>query len=169
MKLHNKEPFDLEKRPDRLPMTSVEWALSVCALLILAASAGEVILRYGALPQVIPTHYGLDGLPNDWGNRSSLLGILAADAACVLVGFVCNFFPQHFNIPYVAHRRPIIDVLHVSRLLLEGINICVAAVFAYLIHVTLAGLTVSNGVVFGLVGLMAVMICAYFIYLMRGR
>lgn len=159
----------LEDRPDKLPMTLPEWGLSVAALVIFLVTVADFGLHYNALPDIIPTHYGLDGQPDGWGGRSELLGMLAADTACVLVIFVCNFFPQFYNIPFVARRRIMTEVLHATRLLCCWTNICVASIFCYLMHVTVNLSVISNAVMFGILALMFVPMIIYFVYLYRGR
>ena len=50
---------------------------------------------YHGLPETIPTHFGMDGKPNDFGNKSSLLFIVGLFTA-ISVGtyFLLNNLPK---------------------------------------------------------------------------
>lgn len=52
----------------------IQASVLILAWLALAAYIASV---YPALPNIIPVHFGLDGLPNRWGNKSELLWLVA--------------------------------------------------------------------------------------------
>ena len=49
------------------PSFQREWP----ALLALAVTIGISIVAWGALPEVVPTHWGLSGRPDAWGSRAT--------------------------------------------------------------------------------------------------
>jgi uncharacterized membrane protein len=57
--------------PQRLP-----WLWLIIAWLPLLAIIIISIIRYPALPQSIPTHFGINGEPNQWTNKASAVWLL---------------------------------------------------------------------------------------------
>jgi hypothetical protein len=63
------------------------------------ATVGLAFWGWGHLPPVIPTHFGLNGLPNRWGSRNEVWWI-AGFVVLFYVGLsVVARFPKSFNLP----------------------------------------------------------------------
>ena len=84
-------------------MKSIRELLAVVGLL---SAIFVVVFNYRDLPQRIPTHFGVSGVADGWGDKSSLW---------VLVGLVCvlyvslslmHFLPANLiNVPVAAEQR----------------------------------------------------------------
>jgi uncharacterized membrane protein len=81
------------------PSFQREWP----ALLALAVTIGISIVAWGALPEVVPTHWGLSGRPDAWGSRATLVifGPVLAVAIYALLWFLPRFDPMHHGTPAV--------------------------------------------------------------------
>lgn len=86
-------------RPVRTFTTGrVTRILRIAALVVVAAIAASLVVRYPSMPDVVPTHFGPGGEPDAWGSKASILwlaGIMVA--MCLLVGALstrprwCNY------------------------------------------------------------------------------
>lgn len=66
------------QRPARTYVTDpVTRAVRILALLANAAVAAWLLLQYPALPQVVPTHFDASGTADAWGDKSSVLLLVA--------------------------------------------------------------------------------------------
>ena len=46
------------------------WCLKVCFFIAIAACAGYLWMHWADIPETFPTHWGMDGKPNGWSNRT---------------------------------------------------------------------------------------------------
>jgi uncharacterized membrane protein len=76
-----------------------EWP----ALLALAVAIGISIVAWSALPEVVPTHWGLSGRPDAWGSRATLVifGPILAVGIYALLWFLPRLDPMHHGPPAV--------------------------------------------------------------------
>ncbi|MDX1907095.1 MAG: DUF1648 domain-containing protein [Bacteroidia bacterium] len=66
---------------------------------LLATLWGFVAYTYPSLPETIPTHFNLAGVPDGWGSRATLWALPGvATLICILLT-VLSYFPQSFNYP----------------------------------------------------------------------
>ena len=70
--------------------------VSFCGLV---AIFGIVLLTYGSLPERIPTHFGLTGVPDGYGGKAMLL--VLAGVQTLLYGLLTcvPFYPELINVP----------------------------------------------------------------------
>ncbi|GCF11278.1 DUF1648 domain-containing protein [Dictyobacter arantiisoli] len=63
--------------------TKISWLWLLPSLLLLAAMIVIAIVRYPALPAVIPTHFGLNGQPDAWTTKAA--GLLTTFIPTILI------------------------------------------------------------------------------------
>lgn len=81
------------------PLNSVDVIIEALAAICLTYMVTQLIVDYPELNQKVPTHFSANGLPDDWGSRSSLL-IFPIVAIVLYAGMtVLNRFPHVFNYP----------------------------------------------------------------------
>lgn len=162
----------IKEWPMRLPLNALDKILiGVSALLVVLALA-RVAMVYGALPETIPTHYGMNGVVDSYGDKSNLLVLAGVDVLCWAVVIVFNFFPQTINVPVFLLKRPGEEIIHGTRVLLNVIAILCAALFWYLLEATVAVALgtmagISSAVMFGFIGVLIASCLGYFIWLWR--
>jgi uncharacterized membrane protein len=80
-----------------------KWHMFVFALVVILAILSWLIAFYywGKLPQVIPTHFGLNGTANAWGHKSVWNSfMIPIIQSILLVGFIFLYIkPQYSDLP----------------------------------------------------------------------
>lgn len=89
-----------ENRPKiKIPLTKSDIFFEIASAIGLIVCWLLPALMFKNLPDTIPTHFGLNGKPDDWGNKASIF-ILPAILTLVYFGIsVLNKFPHIFNYP----------------------------------------------------------------------
>ncbi|MCA9243541.1 MAG: DUF1648 domain-containing protein [Phycisphaerales bacterium] len=90
-----------EPRPDiRLPVSGYERLCDFLAIVGLAICVALPLYYAGDLPEKIPTHFGLDGAPDAWGDKNNLIALpIIGVLPCVILAIV-RFVPvKYWNIP----------------------------------------------------------------------
>jgi uncharacterized membrane protein len=84
-------------------MKALREGIALCALLFTVATAA---LRYGSLPQRIPTHWGISGAVNGWGDKSSLWSMVAVGCIVYAALSAARFVPERaISIPVSPEQR----------------------------------------------------------------
>lgn len=102
-------------------------AVSVACLLVMFLL---VALYWKQLPELIPTHYGIDGQPNAWGGRGSILfsPLLSLFVFASLTGV--RFLPASmYNFPVAVTEENRERLLYLSRHLLAVLKACLIVAF----------------------------------------
>lgn len=158
--------------PKRLPLSLLDKIMiGVSALLVVLALA-RLLVVYGDLPEIIPSHYGLNGEVDGTGGKSTLLILGGVDVLCWAAVVAGNFFPQAINVPVFLLRRSGEEIIQGTRVLLNVIAILCAGLFWYLLEVTVqialgSAAAISNIVMFGFVGALILACLVYFFWLWR--
>lgn len=162
----------MEKWPEKLPLSLADkLMIGVSALLVLLALA-RLAMVYGELPEIIPSHYGLNGEVDGTGGKSTLLILGGVDVLCWAAMVAGNFFPQAINVPVFLLRRSGEEIIQGTRVLLNVIAILCAGLFWYLLEVTVqialgSAAAISNIVTFGFMGALLLASLIYFFWLWR--
>ena len=162
----------MRKWPVRLPFSLLDKILfGVSALLVLLA-LGRLAMVYGDLPNIIPSHYGFNGVVDATDDKRTLLILGGVDVLCWALVVVCNFFPQTINVPVFLMKRPAEEIVRGTRVLMHVIAILCAGLFWYLIEATVAiafgtMAAISNVVMFAFIGALLLSCVLYFIWLWR--
>ena len=158
--------------PKRLPLSLLDKIMiGVSALLVVLALA-RLAMVYGDLPEIIPSHYGLNGEVDGTSGKSTLLILGGVDVLCWATVVAGNFFPQAINVPVFLLRRSGEEIIQGSRVLLNVIAILCAGLFWYLLEATVqialgSAAAISNIVMFGFVGALILACLIYFFWLWR--
>ena len=114
----------------RPPCTGVERLCVVVTALGLVALLAMTAWGWPQLPATIPTHFGVNGQPNAYGPKATIL-LLPALLLAMTIGFTALArFPWIFNYPVVITPENAEQNYRRGRTLLEVVNAVVAALFA---------------------------------------
>ena len=96
--LFNRRRDNKANRPATRPeMTPIDWLLETAALLGILIFLGFVFYNYPRLPEIIPSHFNGDGIPDDYSSKSSLW-LLAGIAVFIYVMMsLIVLIPHQFN------------------------------------------------------------------------
>lgn len=91
-------PLATSSRPRLdLPATPADRLLDGLALATLIALLVLPFAYYGGLPDRIPIHFGLDGQPDKWGGKKTLLLLPAVGLVISVLLTLVNRHPHKFN------------------------------------------------------------------------
>lgn len=128
----------IEEWPKRLPLGKLNWALLIASLVLLIGSLVRVLMVYGSLPAIIPTHFNATGEVDGTGGKGTILFLAGMDVFVWLIVVVCQFFPQFINVPVVLLKRPAEEIVQGTRVMINVTAILCVALFGYLLNNTIA-------------------------------
>lgn len=118
-------------------MKPADWALETLGWLLLLLLVALVGYYYPQLPDTVPTHFGFDGQPDEYGPKRTLL-LVPAIATVLFVGIVVlNRFPHIFNYPVTITPDNAARHYANAQRMLRLLNCVLAAVFLALGWVTI--------------------------------
>jgi len=104
-------------------------------------SLGIAIYYWGQLPSVIPTHFGINGMPDDWQNKSYFWAFMLPVLQMFMVvmfGFL-YWKPQYSDMPTTLwlmtmeeHKRD--HAFDLIRTMLVGTGLWVGVLFTYMVY-----------------------------------
>ena len=83
-------------------MKSLREVLALAGVLVMV---GVVVLHYGALPQVIPTHFNGAGVADGWGPKSMVWILVGLGCVLYVTMTLASFFPSLISVPVSAERK----------------------------------------------------------------
>lgn len=115
-------------------MANLQWLmlLDALSLLCIGFMAAAGLFYLGDLPPRIPTHFGADGLPDQYGDKGIILGLPALAMGISVVVKLIGNNPNHFNFPVKVtdENRP--ALIFQAQLLISAILLSTNALIAYL-------------------------------------
>ena len=117
--------------------SGVDWLLEIVGTAAVIAAAAEIATRWSALPAKIPIHFGIDGQANGWGERNSLLVLLASTIVMFVLLTIAEKYQRLVNIPVKVDRQAP-EVKRLIRSLAIVIKAVLSAGFFWITHTTIA-------------------------------
>ncbi len=77
----------------------LHWGVEIAGAIVLLSLLSYLALRWGDLPEKIPTHYDFSGRPDAWGSKSAILYLPAVALLVWILLTVVSFFPSIWNYP----------------------------------------------------------------------
>ena len=96
MKLSNYFIIKKNGPHQRMPRTLEGTIFEVGALFLVIALWAVAVYMYQHAPESIPTHFDLQGNPNNYGSRMALLFIAGGGTLVTVVLLVCAYYPTTF-------------------------------------------------------------------------
>ena len=120
-----------------------QWhKLALIASMVLAISSWVIaIFFWDKLPQIIPTHFGISGMPDDWQNKSILWAFMLPAIQTLMVvmfGFL-YWKPQYSDIPttmwIMTMEKSIKDhAFSMIRTMLAGTSLWIGLLLTYMVY-----------------------------------
>lgn len=119
-------------RGRKLPYTKFQIGCRIAGCLLGAGMFLYLLLQYQTMPSTIPVHWGISGVPDRWGSKSSvfwmfLLGVILYIGMEVLCGF-----PSIWNMTGNLTEGNWRHIYTTMRSMLELTNVILLAMFCYL-------------------------------------
>lgn len=83
-----------------LPYTSQDLALEAVALGGVLLTIGMLVLFWSVLPAVVPTHFGVTGEVDGWGDKRTILILPSVSLLLYLMFTLLCRYPHKFNYPW---------------------------------------------------------------------
>jgi Protein of unknown function (DUF1648). len=105
------------------------FILESLALLFLVANILMLLSSYGSLPDTIITHYNINGIPDGYGNKESIIPPLLISVFIYIQLSVLQNFPQLYNYPVKVTEKNKDALLFYALRLLKYIKLSVSIMF----------------------------------------
>ena len=115
-----------------LPFTSQDLALEAAAIGGLLLSIGMLILFWSQLPASVPTHFGVSGDVDGWGDKRTLLIFPSVSLILYVMLTIVNWYPHKFNYPWPITAQNARDQYQLARSLLAWLKVETIMLFAFL-------------------------------------
>jgi len=89
----------MKKEKIKVYRTTEGTIFEIIFLVVLITVWTLLITYWHQAPDIIPTHFGIDGQPNDWGSKSGILIPCGITSLTGLVLMILAYFPHKVNIP----------------------------------------------------------------------
>lgn len=122
----------IEEWPKRLPLGKLNWALFIISGVALVVSLVRLMMVYGSLPDIIPTHFNAAGEVDGTGGKGSMIFIAVLDVVVWASVTLLQFFPRVINVPVFLLKRPAEEIIQGTRVMLNVMAILMVALFWYL-------------------------------------
>jgi len=114
----------------------IDIVIPAIGLSFIVASFVYVFTYYGQLPDEIPIHYGLDGIPDDYGNKSYIWSIPILS----LLMFIGLSYLSKIQIPYNFAAKPVVKnatyLKKINYRFIQVLNSIIAFIFSFLTYKT---------------------------------
>lgn len=162
----------IEEWPKRLPFNKVDVLLIVVMAIFLIVPLVRIIMTYGSLPEIIPTHFGPSGEVGGYGGKWSLWLLWGVGFFCCALIVVSEWFPRWINVPVFLLKRPAEEIIRGSRLMMNVMGVLIAGFFGYITEVTIAiaggsATVMSGAAAIGFVVVLLLVTVIYFLWLWR--
>ncbi len=106
----------------------IEGLAAICIIYLIT----QLIMEYPGLNQKVPTHFGANGMPDAWGNKSSLL-VLPIVAMVLYAGLtVLNRFPHLFNYPLTITEQNAEKQYQYAKTMISALKFTTIGLFLYI-------------------------------------
>lgn len=161
------------KRPVlKIPRSPLENVTEVLAVLGILANVLILIYYWPALPDVIPTHFGISGEADGWGSKNTLFLLVGTNVGLYVMMTVLNFFPHTFNYLVEITEKNARAQYANARLMMNFMKVELVYLFAYVTWGTVqAALGNASGLDDRIMIIAIIVITVsplYFIWRMRG-
>ncbi len=127
----------MENRPRiKIEKDTQDWIIALFGFFFLIAIIGYSVYHYAELPNKIPSHYGLNGKPDAFSNKSTLLVLLGITILMYAGMYILNKFPHIFNYPEDMTEEQAPAQYKKASKLMRLINTVMVISFSYLIFST---------------------------------
>jgi len=119
-----------EKRPKLRPKhTRLDYALEAVAMVGIIIIWLLPAIMWRDLPEIIPTHIGINGQADDWGSRRTIF-LLPAITTVLLAGLgILNRYPHIFNYPVKVTDANAERLYQKATLVIRILKVVIASMF----------------------------------------
>ncbi|MCG8306080.1 MAG: DUF1648 domain-containing protein [Cytophagales bacterium] len=122
----------MEKPRINPPLRKIDIIIEVLAGVCIIYMIVQLIIEYPGLEQKVPSHFGANGKPDAWSNKSSLL-VMPVITIILYAGLtVLNRFPHLFNYPVPITASNAAAQYRLAKSLLATLKLTTTGLFLYI-------------------------------------
>ena len=165
----------MEKTKLEIPTLRFEIILQVLSGLIILYISFLIVIRYGDLPDTIPTHYNALGEVDEWGRKSTILLLYGVSLVMYIGLTVLERYPQLYNYPVQITEKNIRIQYLLARILITSLKLGVTCIFMLIIGSSFrdqtenASLLLGNYFVVFVLGITFLPIIIYFVLSFKNK
>lgn len=125
--------IDDENRPViHIPYSNFEKVIEAISIITIAVAAWIIFKYYKVLPEIIPKHFGLSGVPDGFGHRKSLIFFFIVTCVIYLGLTILSRFPNVYNYPILITKENAEFQYKNARIMLNTIKVEIIIFFTYI-------------------------------------
>ncbi|WP_368654394.1 DUF1648 domain-containing protein [Ornithinibacillus sp. 4-3] len=115
-----------------VPATKMEKILHLLSLLLIIGSFIYVSVSFSSLPDEVPVHFNINGEPDSWGNKATILIMPIISVFIFLPMYFLSKAPHTFNYMVKVTEENAPRIYPIARLMMAVINFFAMVLFAYI-------------------------------------
>ena len=116
-----------------IPRLTLEIILQALSGLVILYVSFLIVIRYGDLPDTIPTHYNAFGEVVGWGNKSTILLLYGVNLVMYIGLTILERYPQLYNYPVQITENNIRIQYLLARILITSLKLGMTCIFTLII------------------------------------
>ena len=114
------------------PLRTVDIFIEALAAVCLVYMIAQLIIEYPSINQQVPSHFGANGNPDSWGDKSALLIIPMVSIVLYTGLTLLNKFPYIFNYPVAITETNATKQYQLAKSLLSTLKFTTTGMFLYI-------------------------------------
>ena len=114
----------------------IDYFFEVMALVLMAFMWVFAWYHFKNLPDIIPTHFGLNGKADDWGSKNSIWILPAIVTTIVLLFRILSRYPHKFNYPVKLDENNVERQYTIATRLMRYMQFMITLLFCF-IHISI--------------------------------
>lgn len=120
-----------------LKPTKADFVFEIFSIVALITLWYPIVIHYNSLPDTIPIHFDVYGVPDDYGDKSSLLLLPIIGTLSYVMLTVLNKFPHLFNFPSEITETNAHRMYGLATTMLRLIKLLTLLTLVFLIHLSI--------------------------------
>jgi uncharacterized membrane protein len=131
--------FETERPIIKLKLSFIDHALNIVSIAVTSLMWIYVIVKYPQLPEIIPTHYGADGLVDGYGDKWSIFMLPAITSIIIVLFNILNRYPHKFNYLTTITKENAEKQYQQSTRILRILQFNISLLFSYIVYKSVRG------------------------------
>lgn len=129
-----------------LKLTKADFVFEIFSFVALIALWYPIAMHYNSLPDIIPIHFDMQGVPDDYGDKSSLFLLPIIGTLSYVMLTVLNKFPHLFNFPSEITEANATRMYGLATSMMRLVKLLTLLTLVFLIHLSIqTGLGHADG------------------------
>ena len=155
--------MNLHISKQKIPTARWQVAIDVACLLVIVALFVFVKSRFAELPNLVPTHFNFQGLPDSYAETSSIYTLPGVALFVYVMTLLSRIDPRFMNVPVKVTEANALPVFTMASRMMSGLQLLLTMMFGLLVYQTVetsreAGSRLLMFPLYSFLGLMLVLV-----------